>query len=375
MSAMNRFLKSSAIIVAATVGSGEFALPFIFYRAGWLLTLFYFVTLGALVVAAHAIYFKTLQTVGEHERLLGLARRYLGASGFWVGFLAIVIGLLLGFVIFLILGTQFLRLIFPALSYFPALILFWLIIAIPALVSNRRAVAFERMSVALTAAIVVIVFIFSWLSPGVARAVPMVDVNNLFLPFGVVLFAIAGWTGVEPLYESLKEKKSFIWLLASGTVVAALLYILFAAGIIHSAPQVASDTISGLIASGAGVWPAWEKDLVALLGLIAISTCSAPISHEIRNALEKDLHWSPAIARLIIIGLPLAAVLSGFNNFLTAVAITGGVFLSTQYLLIVAVGRRALAPILAPAQKFAMDALALVFAAVAVYSVWAFVVK
>src|SRR6185436_9406427 len=121
---MHRFFKSAAIIAAATSGSGEFALPFIFYRAGWLLTLVYFVAVGALVVAVHVIYFKTLAKVGERERLLGLARRYLGAWGFWVGFFAIVIGLLLSFVIFLILGTQFLRLIFPELAYYPALLLF-----------------------------------------------------------------------------------------------------------------------------------------------------------------------------------------------------------------------------------------------------------
>lgn len=194
----------------------------------------------------------------------------------------------------------------------------------------------------------------------------------MFLPFGVVLFALTGWTGVEPLYESLKSESRgvrprVLSLLASGTAAAALLYILFAAGILNSAPQITSDTVSGLVA-----WPVWEKDLVALLGLLAVSTCSMPISHEIRNALEKDLKWNHVVSRLVIIGLPLAVVLSGFNNFLVVIAITGGVFLSTQYLLIVAVGRRALA--LSRAQKFLLDAMALVFFVAAVYSAWAFVV-
>ena len=109
------FWEISAIIAAATVGDGVFALPFVFSQAGWLLCLIYIAILGAIVVAAHTVYFKTLQQEGEKERLLGLARRYLGDGGFWVGFVAIVVGLLLTLVAYLILGSEFIRLGFPGL--------------------------------------------------------------------------------------------------------------------------------------------------------------------------------------------------------------------------------------------------------------------
>jgi hypothetical protein len=374
--------KSSLIITAATIGSGVFALPYVVAQAGWLLTLGYFIALGAVVVTTHMVYLKTLAAEGEKERLLGLARKYFGASGFWFGFVGIVVGLLLSFVIFLILGTQFIQLLFPTLPYSTALFIFWLLLAIPALVGNRRAVSLELASIVSVAAI--IIFIFASSNPTSAFAsISTISLQNLFLPFGIVLFMLAGWTGVEPFYESVKSKKRHsdvvpapcsaealrkgeeagvhasqkvgsIAMLALGTLFAIALYWMFASGILSSTPRIAADTVSGL----AG-WPIWKKDLVAIFGLFAVWTVAMPISHEIRNALEKDLRWNPIVARLIIIGLPLATVLLGFNNFLAVVGLTGGLFIGMQYLLIIAVGRRALT--LSSPQKFWLDIIAIVF--------------
>jgi len=352
-------------MAAATMGSGEFALPFIFYKSGWLLCLAYFVVLGGIIIGAQIIYLRTLEKVDEKERLLGLARKYFGSAGFWVGFFAIVIGLLLGFVIYLILGTQFIRLLFPAIPGSWPLFIFWLFISLPVLIRSRRVTNFETFGIMLVVVLIVFIFI-SAQTAAVQRAIPASSVPDAFLPFGVILFSLAGWTGVEPIYEMRKKEKEKtrkdVWPLILGTAAAALLYIMFAVGILVSAPNIASDTVSGL----AG-WPIWKRDLIAVLGLVALWTVSMPIAHEIRNALEKDLKWNHIVSRLVIILVPLALILSGFNNFLAIVGITGGLFLSVQYLLIISVGRKVLE--LPPAQKIFLTAAALVFLVAAVYSV------
>src|SRR5438445_786306 len=105
------FLKIAAILAAATVGDGVFALPYLFSKSGWFVGLFYLVFLTAIVAAAHIIYFRVLEASGEKERLLGLTRAYLGKLGFGVGFFAIVAGLLLALVAILILGARFVTLL------------------------------------------------------------------------------------------------------------------------------------------------------------------------------------------------------------------------------------------------------------------------
>jgi amino acid permease len=375
-----QFLKIAAIVAAATIGSGVFALPYVVAHAGWLLVIFYFIAFAIVVSAAHVVYLRTLESVGEKERLLGLARKYFGTPGFWTGFIAIVVGLLLSFTAYLILGPQFVMLIFPAIAPGAALALFWFIIAAPVFLGDKSAVNLEELGIFLVSSVIIFVF----LSGHPFRAflsIPPIDLHYFFLPLGVILFSLAGWTSIEPVYGVFSRGRSAlgvkgkiksgknIWIaLATGTVFAAALYFLFAMGILGSAPRVTEDTLSGLLN-----WPSWERDIIAVVGLFAVWTASVPISRELRNALEKDLRWNPLFARFVIVGVPLAAVTLGFNNFLVVVSLTGGLFLSTQYLLILSVGSRALA--FSRMQKVFYAIAASIFIFAAIYSVYSFVVK
>ncbi len=378
-------VEAAALIAAATVGDGVFALPFVFARAGWAVAIVYLTVLGGMVVLAHTAYLETLEREGEHERLLGLARRYLGRAGFWFGFVAIVFGLLLTLVAYLILGARFIQLGFPAVPPAAAYIAFWLFLAFAVLASDIRIAELELGGIAAATASIVVLFAVI-IRHADFHGIPAASAQNLFLPFGAVLFSLAGWTGVEPAYELRKRsgmeepresshrfgaRVSLGVSLAAGTALAAFLYALFSAGVIGvagAAGKVAGDTISGL-----GAWPAWERGLVAVLGLLVIATTAAPISREVRNALEGDLGWNTRTTRTIIVLFPIVCVAAGVRNFLGLVSVIGAVFLGAQYFLISVVGRRAL-----PLPWFRarlLDAAALLFAAAAVYELVGFIVK
>ncbi len=371
-------LTIAAVVAAATIGEGVFAVPYIIQASGWLVALGYFVAVIAIVYVAHILYLRTLAAVDEKERLLGLARKYFGATGFWIGFVAIVVGLLLGFVAYLVLGTQFLQIIFPWLPSGFALAIFWILFACIVWGSEGRIAWFEATGIALVS--FVILFIFFSGHPAIFfNNVPFAAPGGFLLPFGVVIFALAGWTSVEPVYELAYRKvdtkdgerpftiPGAFWLFALGTAFAGLLYWLFAAGVIGTVPRVTTDTISGIAA-----WPLWRKDILAVVGLLSVCIVSVPIAREIRGAMEKDLGGNSTVSRAAIVLLPLAVVLLGFNNFIAIVGIAGGVFISTQYLLIISVGRRTLA--LSPREKVLLDIVAIVFVCAAVYEIWHFVV-
>ncbi len=364
------FWKVAGIIAAATVGDGIFALPFIFFQSGWLLGLVYLAALAAIVIGAHAVYLETLEQLGERERLLGLARKYFGAGGFWIGFIAIILGLLLTLVAYLILGTLFIRLGFPNVPPALPLAIFWIFMVGITILPDGRVTALELAGILGTTVVVVLIFATAFPRANFDGA-PLVNPKNLFLPFGAILFSLAGWTGIEPAYESRRgvKRKSDPWLaLAAGTIFAAILYALFAAGVLGTATHITSDTISGL-----GNWPAWKREVVAALGILAVATVSVPITREIRNSLEKDLRWNKLGSRALIIFFPIACVLAGLNNFLIVVGLVGGVFLSTQYLLIISVGRRALT--LSPGKKLALDVVTLVFVVGAIYEAASFIAR
>jgi hypothetical protein len=358
------------IVAAATIGSGVFALPYVIQQSGWLFSLGYFIAIVAVVSLAHILYLKTLETVNEKERLLGLAQKYFGSAGFWAGFIAIVIGLLLSFIAYLVLGTQFVQIIIPGIPTLLARTVFWLAIAILIFKSEGRVAGLETAGVALIFCAILFIFILGHPLRAFTNT-PLVDPKNLFLPFGAVLFSLAGWTSVEQVYEIKKRaggKINTFTLFVFGAALAAVLYWLFALGILGTVPHAAIDTISGTTG-----WPLWKKDILAAIGLLAMGIVSIPLAREIRGALEKDLGWNGFISRLMIVGIPFIIVLSGFNNFLVIVGLAGGVFISTQYLLIIAVGRRTLQ--LSRREKTLLDILTVIFVCAAVYEIVAFIVK
>jgi hypothetical protein len=364
----------AAIVAAATIGEGVFALPYVIQRSGWVLAMAYFIAIAAIVSLAHVIYLRTLGAVHEKERLLGLAKKYFGGAGFWIGFLAIVIGLLLGFVAYLVLGTQFLRILFPGLPASAAFAAFWFLLACLIWASEGKIAGVEAIGVALVSFAVLFIYISG--NAGAAFGnMPLAVPENFFLPFGAVLFALAGWTCVEQVYELArprikdgKELAGIFTVFIAGTAFAGLLYWLFALGVIGTTAQVTMDTVSGIAA-----WPLWRKDLLAVVGIASIAVVSLPLAREIRGALEKDLAWNSIASRAAIILVPLVAALSGFTNLLVIVSVAGGVFISTQYLLIISVGRRTLA--LTLREKILLDVVAGVFVCAAVYSIYSFVVR
>ena len=363
-------LRIIAVITAATIGSGMFAIPYIIQTAGWAITLGYFIALGAVVSLAHILYLRTLATVQEKERLLGLAQRYFGISGFWLGFFAIVLGFLLSLVAYLVLGTQFIRIIIPDVSPGIALFLFWIIIAAVTFWSGGRTAKLETVGVALITCAILFAFI-SGHPFGAFIFAPIANAQNALLPFGAVIFSLAGWTSVEQVYEIRKKtahSNGALRLFILGAAFAAVLYWLFALGILGSSPHVSMDTISGT-----GGWPLWKRDILAVIGLLAISIVSIPLIRELRGTLEKDLRWNRLFSQLVIVSVPLITVLSGFNNFLIIVGLAGGVFISTEYLLIIAVGRRTLS--LSCREKIILDILDAVFICAAIYEIITFVVK
>ena len=376
-----KHLTIAAIVAAATIGEGVFAVPYVIQSSGWLIALGYFIAIIAIVSVAHILYLRTLAAVDEKERLLGLARNYFGMTGFWIGFVAIVIGLLLGFVAYLVLGTQFLQILFPGISHGAALGIFWFLLAVLVWGSEGRIAWFEGVGIALVSFAILFIF-FSGHPGAVFASVPARGSRSrqFFSPVRRRHLRARRMDGVEPVYE-LAYKKEIVhdgekqpaipgafWLFALGTAFAGLLYWLFAAGVIGTVPHVTSDTISGIAS-----WPVWRKDILAAVGLFSVcGRVGADRARDPRRDGKRsrvELAISPARSSSCSRSAPC---LLGFNNFLAIVGLAGGVFISTQYLLIISVGRRTLA--LARREKVLLDVVAIVFILAAVYEIWHFVV-
>lgn len=367
MKEFKSFWGSVGLLAATTIGAGMFSLPYIFKESGWLAGIFYLLLFGGILIFVHYLYWLSLARVKEKSRLLGLVRERLGNAAFYAAIISVIIGLFLTLVVYLILAQQFSRLIMPESASNFGVVLFWLAASLPFLLKLPRLVMAEFFGTLLMVSAVL--FVFATGNGGFSGIAP-IKVENIFLPFGAILFSLAGWTAIEPMFEWQKRNSDSKPLskLVLGTLLSSAVYLLFVFGILGFNGAISPDTLSGLSS-----WPLWKLQLLGWLGIFTIWTSYVPISLEIKNELEKDLRLPAAFGLAAVIVLPLLLFLSGFFNFLGAISLVGGVFLALQYVFIILVSKKILA--LSGSKKFFANLLIPVFLTAVVYEIYYFAVK
>jgi amino acid permease len=329
---MKRFYAWGTLL-GAVIGAGIFALPQAAYLSGWTVFLIQLLLLAILVGYANNLYARVLDQ-SEGKNLLGLLSK-LGRGWFYLGILGIFGGILLALTSYLILGGEFLRFIWPNLSYLDAVGVFWILSSLPLFFRVRTFLSLEFWGSLLMGVMILVLGIYG--SVGGKAHIPQVGYFSWALSFGAIMFALSGWTAVEPIVRNLgpKIKKAGIFFL--GSILIAALYAFFVFGVLHSAAQITPDTFSGL---------SWGKGALltlGLLGLFAIWTSYLPSALEIKSSL-KFAKLPKGLGFMMFVLLPLFLVAYGVNNFMWVISVGGGIFISLEYLLILRLGTKVLKP-------------------------------
>jgi len=333
------FLKSAGLMVSTTLGAGMFALPYIVQRSGWGTALIYLALMAALISYVHHTYLNVLHKENEKLRLLGLVRAYWGEAGFFGAFLVIAIGLVLTLAAYLVLGVEFASFIWPQISPRNALVLFWMAGIAPFVLQTRKLVGAELVAAVAMIGIIAVVVATADNVDSIRLNFSLADdAKAWFLPFGAILFSLAGWTAIEPIYEITQDKKMMSpmrWGMVIGTFFSAAVYIFFIWGILAGGKHIGVEVMDIVLG-----WPTWKAQTLGVLGISLLLTSFWPIALEVKNSLEKDLFWPHWRSSFFVLILPLALVLAGLNSFLELVEFVGGVFAAAQYVLILLVAAK-----------------------------------
>jgi len=330
----------ASLLAATIIGAGVFALPYVFDKAGLLTGLFYLVIFTAVFIVIHLMYADIgLCTPGAH-RFVGFSEIYLGSFGKWLAILATVAGMTLVLTVYLILSVSFLNFFIPWAPNIQKLLLFWFISSITIFWGINRVAASEFLITLGIVAIIFIIFIFGFRNFGRFLSEPLFNFAYIILPYGPVLFALAGRTAVLALIDYMRKnnqplssvKKAIIL----GTFLPAIIYLIFVVSIINLSDRVTEDSVSGLI----GRLPLPLLWLLGILGLIAIWSTYIVIGRDIRKILETDLKLPDLTSRVLVFIAPLGLYFAGLTNFLSLVKLTGGVFVGLESILVVLIWRK-----------------------------------
>jgi len=356
-------LVSAGLIAGTSLGAGIFALPYLASSAGIVQVALYLLVLGALVTYAHTLYWRVLRDQPAETHLLELVRVHFSAGAAKATFIATILGLVFTLSAYLVLGSTFAASIL-GLSIPYALLLFWAACSLPLLLRLRRLVQVELAVTALLGLLIIV--LFATVPVSLARF-PTGGWAFSLIPFGPILFALAGWTAIEPALAAVRGRRGYRRIaLGWGTGLVAVSYVLFALSLGSAGDPVTTDTISGVLHL-----PGWQVGALFALGLAAIVTSYLPMILEVKNAFRRGLGWPRSWAFPVAVFLPYLLVLAGFDSFLSSLELVGGVFLAAQYVAILQVCRRALR--LRGAERIAADIVSAAFALAALLHIAYFV--
>jgi len=327
-----KLLEAILILSGMIIGVGMFGIPYAFSRAGFWLGTAELIILTGVVLTAHILYGEIVLRTPAYHRLPGYVRIYLGkraALVSWISAIAGIIGTLLAYII---LGAFFLHTIWGGIaeSFFA-----FLVVLFGALITYfplRREAAINGALTALLVLFIIAISIF--LLPEINKEnILGFNLNEIFLPYGIIFFALAGGVVVPDLTAFLGRKRESVRLaIIIGTILPAVLYFIFALVMVGTLGlMVSEDAITSLL-SLAG------EPIVkfgALIGLLAAFTSYITLHMSFQALLRLDLKINKFTAWFTALSVPLFLYFIGFRNFIMVISIIGalGVGIDTALIL------------------------------------------
>lgn len=343
---MNNFTLALSTLVGTIVGAGIFGIPFAMVKSGIVPGLFYLFLLGGIICLLHLLFGEVcLRTSGKH-RLVGYAALYLGKRGKVVATLTLLFVLVGTLLAYLILVGEFSEIIFGSFLPFSSAI-FTVLFSVGAfflVLSGRQLIAkieFFTNILFIGAIAALLVFALPYVKGFEVPLFDVSNVSNLFLPFGVLLFAFAGFEAIPEVMSFLRDRNArtkldnvIVW----SSVITGAFFLLFALIVVGvSGLTTSSDAFSGLV-------PFLGQSIIAfgaLIGIVIIADSFLVIGNYLKNSLRHDFNFSYVPAALVAMGVPLALFLLGFRQFIGVVGLVGGVTGAVEGILIMLMFRKA----------------------------------
>lgn len=333
---------ATATIVGTTVGAGIFAIPYVVSQSGIVPGFFYFVIIGAAVLLLHLFFGEIVLRTQEQHRLIGYAQLYLGDWGKVLITFSTLFGLAGTLLAYIVLGGDFLHTIFSSWvfsannwSIFLAIILSFFIFRGIKLIAPLEMV----MNIIF---IGIIFFIFATAIPHINLGnFVLAQTENIFLPYGVLLFAFAGWLAIPEaavLLNRKEERKKLFGVIIAAAFIVAIIYALFIFAVVGiSGNNTSEDALSGLISS-------LGYNIVifgAIFGVIAVASSFLVLGNYLKNALHYDYKVPRVLAALLACGIPLILFILGFREFIFTIGLVGSLIGATEGIVIILIFQKA----------------------------------
>lgn len=326
-------IKASATMIGTIIGVGMFGVPYAVSKSGFLIGLLYLIGLGLIMLVLHHFYTDIVLNSKEKRRYVGYARQYLGKWGRRVAYVSALLGIGGGLIAYIIIGGEFLHaLLSPYLSgeVFSYQVIFFLVLAFAVLIGLRLISIIEIGMTLFLLLVMAVIFIFGFQKLDLSN-LTTVNHFDLFLPYGVILFAIGGMNAIPEIRDVLKSygrnmRKVVTW----STIIPIVLITVFTFVVVGSTGvNTSEESILGLAAA----WGDWMIYVGALFGFLAITTSALVLMTNFKECFMYDFKIDEYMAWFIVTMVPFIIFLAGAQDFIGVIGFTGAIFGGTNGIL------------------------------------------
>lgn len=343
LSKTKNFVVALSTLIGAIIGVGMFGLPYVASRAGVFPMMINMVLVGLIMVFLHLVYGEIiLRTEGNH-RLVGYAKIYFGKAGKFFASIIFFLTLYLALLAYLLVGSEFLQTFFSGWITLPGS--GWAIImaAIGYFMIFKGIKTSGYLEVLMTLVLLSLIFGITFYGADKINTDNLVSFPknaDWFLPYGVILFSLAGGSAIPEIRSILRgnSAKFLKRTIILGTVIPAIVYVIFSATILGiSGANTSQEGISGLLPFFGGGFVKYG----AIIGFLAVITSFFTVGLAIKNSFIFDFKLSNGSSLFLTAAVPISLYFLGFSNFIKIFSIAGAILGGCEALLLLAIWSRA----------------------------------
>lgn len=339
----NSFVLAFSTLAGTIVGAGIFGLPYAISQSGIIPGILYLVFLGGGVMLLHLLFGEVCLRTSEKHRLVGYAKLYLGNWARNLIVFSTLVGILGALLVYIIFGGNFLAIAmspFVEISDSVASFIFWFILSLFVLWGIQFIARAEFWMSLLLFLISAVIFLVALPHVNTAHF-SLWKGSGVLAPYGVVLFALLGWSAVPEiadLFKKRKEKRSLDNLIVWTFGIVIGFYLLFSLIIVGvSGGETSKNALDGL-------QPILGKHIVwlgSLFGLFALATSFLVLGNYLKNSLRYDFKFPYWVSVGIATIIPFLLFAVGLRDVIVAMGILGGALGAMEGVVIILAWRNA----------------------------------
>jgi tyrosine-specific transport protein len=321
----SKLFSAIVILTGTVVGAGIFGIPYVVAKVGFISGLVYLIVLGLVVAVEILCYGEVILRTKEFHQSTGYAEKYLGKWGKLVMSFSLVFGIYGALLAYMIgVGDFLYSLIGEFLGGTPVLYatIFFILASLAILVGLGMVIKIEKGMFLVLLAVVLLIFVLGVRHVQFDNLIAF-DLKNIFLPYGVILFAFTGISAIPDMSRTLRREESKLKkAIMIGMVTVFVVYLLFSFVIVGiSGKNTSEEAVVGL-----------EKLLGkkifiigAILGILTMATSFLTLGLALKEMFVYDFGFHKTLAWVVACFVPFIFFLLGLVGFVRVLGIVGSI--------------------------------------------------